>query len=161
MSRQVNVAVIGAGRIGKLHAENLSHRVNGANLVQLANKEDTSQQWTLEKAGDGYFKLAAKDSQKVLEVNGASTEDGANVVQNEFADKDNQKWKIQYIGEGFYKLTAKHSGMCLTVSEGSKEDGANVIQSQDNGSDAQKWRMDPVNTDDPWGDWEYAEGVYK
>ena len=135
--------------------------VNGANLVQLANKEDTSQQWTLEKAGDGYFKLAAKDSQKVLEVNGASTEDGANVVQNEFADKDNQKWKIQYIGEGFYKLTAKHSGMCLTVSEGSKEDGANVIQSQDNGSDAQKWRMDPVNTDDPWGDWEYAEGVYK
>ena len=141
-----------------LGVENNSN-ANGANVKQWSNNEDTSQQWTLQAAGDGYYKLVAKNSGKVLEVDQQSTADGANVVQREYANRDNQKWKIEYVGDGFYKLTAKHSEKCLSVSNGSSAEGANVHQSTDNNSDAQKWRMDPVDTQNPWGEWEYVTGT--
>jgi len=37
MSRKINVGVIGAGRIGKLHAEHLAYRVPGANVIAVAD----------------------------------------------------------------------------------------------------------------------------
>jgi len=37
MSTKVNVGVIGAGRIGKLHAEHLAYRVPGANVIAVAD----------------------------------------------------------------------------------------------------------------------------
>jgi len=37
MSRKINVGVIGAGRIGKLHAEHLAYRVPDANVIAIAD----------------------------------------------------------------------------------------------------------------------------
>jgi myo-inositol 2-dehydrogenase/D-chiro-inositol 1-dehydrogenase len=37
MKREINVGVIGAGRIGRLHAQNLAYRVPGAKLVAIAD----------------------------------------------------------------------------------------------------------------------------
>jgi myo-inositol 2-dehydrogenase/D-chiro-inositol 1-dehydrogenase len=37
MSTKVNVGIIGAGRIGKLHAEHLAYRVPGANIIAIAD----------------------------------------------------------------------------------------------------------------------------
>lgn len=37
MSRKINVGIIGAGRIGKLHAEHLAYRVPDANIVAIAD----------------------------------------------------------------------------------------------------------------------------
>jgi myo-inositol 2-dehydrogenase/D-chiro-inositol 1-dehydrogenase len=37
MSRKINVGVIGAGRIGKLHAEHLAYRVPNANVIAIAD----------------------------------------------------------------------------------------------------------------------------
>lgn len=37
MTRQVNVGIIGAGRIGRLHAEHLAHRIPEANVVAIAD----------------------------------------------------------------------------------------------------------------------------
>jgi hypothetical protein len=132
---------------------------DGANVKQWSNKEDSSQQWSLQTAGDGYYKLVAKNSGKVLEVENQSTADGAKVVLGQYADRDNQKWKIEYVDDGFYKLTAKHSGKCMSVINGSNAEGADIQQLADNGSDAQKWRMDPVDTQNPWGEWEYVTGL--
>jgi len=132
---------------------------DGAYVKQWSNKEDNSQQWTLQTASDGYYKLVSKNSGKVLEVESQSTADGADIVLGQYADRDNQKWKIEYVVDGFYKLTAKHSGKCLSVSNSSGDEGANARQSAYNGSDAQKWRMDPVDTQNPWGDWQYVTGM--
>ena len=37
MTGQVNVGVIGAGRIGRVHAENLAYRIPEANVVAVAD----------------------------------------------------------------------------------------------------------------------------
>lgn len=37
MARQINVGLIGAGRIGRVHAENLAHRIPQANLVAVSD----------------------------------------------------------------------------------------------------------------------------
>ena len=37
MSTKVNVGIIGAGRIGKLHAEHLAYRVSKANIIAIAD----------------------------------------------------------------------------------------------------------------------------
>ena len=37
MSTKVNVGIIGAGRIGKLHAEHLAYHVPDANIIAIAD----------------------------------------------------------------------------------------------------------------------------
>jgi len=37
MTGQVNVGIIGAGRIGRVHAENLAYRIPEANVVAVAD----------------------------------------------------------------------------------------------------------------------------
>ena len=37
MTGQVNVGIIGAGRIGRVHAENLAYRIHEANVVAVAD----------------------------------------------------------------------------------------------------------------------------
>ncbi len=44
MTRKINLGLIGAGRIGKLHAEHLTHRVRGANLVAVADPFENAAQ---------------------------------------------------------------------------------------------------------------------
>ena len=41
-SQRVNVAVIGAGRIGRIHAENIATRIPGARLAAVADVNPTS-----------------------------------------------------------------------------------------------------------------------
>ena len=36
-TRTLNVGLIGAGRIGRLHAEHLAHRIPGARLLMVAD----------------------------------------------------------------------------------------------------------------------------
>ena len=38
MTRQVNVGIIGAGRIGRGHAENLAYRIPEANVMAVADE---------------------------------------------------------------------------------------------------------------------------
>lgn len=37
MAQTINVGVIGAGRIGRVHAENLAYRIPGVKLVAIAD----------------------------------------------------------------------------------------------------------------------------
>jgi len=62
MNKTVNMAVIGAGRIGKLHAEHLAYRIPGAKLKGIAdiNKkaaEECGQQLHVDLITDSYQKL--------------------------------------------------------------------------------------------------------
>jgi elongation factor Tu len=44
--------------------------------------------------GDGYYKLVAKHSGKVLDVAGISSANGAKLHQWDYVGGDNQKWKL-------------------------------------------------------------------
>jgi hypothetical protein len=54
---------------------------NGANIHIWAWNGGNNQQWRFENAGDGYWKIIARHSNKCVDVQGASTADGANVQQ--------------------------------------------------------------------------------
>lgn len=81
---------------------------------------------------------------KVMGVEGASTDNGADVHLWDWVGGDNQKWQIEWVGDG-WRLTAQHSGKVLDVEAASQDDGANVHQWEWLDNDNQKF--DIVLTD--------------
>ncbi len=64
MSTKVNVGIIGAGRIGKLHAENLAYRVPEANIIAIA---DIILEAAEKCAADFQIPSAVKDYREIME----------------------------------------------------------------------------------------------
>jgi len=64
MSTQVNVGVIGAGRIGKLHAENLAYRIPEAHIIAIA---DVVLEAAEKCAADFQIPSAVKDYREIME----------------------------------------------------------------------------------------------
>ena len=64
MSAKVNVGIIGAGRIGKLHAENLAYRVPEANIIAIA---DVFLEAAEKCAADFQIPSAVKDYREIME----------------------------------------------------------------------------------------------
>lgn len=117
---------------------------NGANVQQWNWWNGNNQQWRLELAGDGYFKLVARHSGKCLDVSGQSKDNGGNIQQWDWWGGDNQKWKFEPVGDGYFKVVAKHSGKCLDIAAAGKDNGANVQQYDYVGGDNQKWKIEFV-----------------
>ncbi len=94
----------------------------------------------------GYYKLTAKHSGKVLDVDQSSTADGATVKQYTSNGTDAQKWLIEDVGEGYYSLKARCSGKALDVNGGptATGNGVKVQQWTYGGGDNQKWKIDSV-----------------
>jgi myo-inositol 2-dehydrogenase / D-chiro-inositol 1-dehydrogenase len=64
---RVNVAVLGVGRIGRIHAENLAWRVPGANLVALADLDrGAAEAWATRLGGAPAGVRVADDARQVL-----------------------------------------------------------------------------------------------
>ena len=66
--------------------------------MQWTDLNGTNQQWRLAELGDGYVRLINRNSNKALEVQGASTADGGNVVQYADWGGTNQQWQLVRIG---------------------------------------------------------------
>jgi myo-inositol 2-dehydrogenase/D-chiro-inositol 1-dehydrogenase len=64
MTRQVNVGIIGAGRIGRVHAENLAYRIPEANVVAIA---DIFVEAGEKCAADLHIPSAFKDHRAIIE----------------------------------------------------------------------------------------------
>jgi myo-inositol 2-dehydrogenase/D-chiro-inositol 1-dehydrogenase len=64
MSAKVNVGIIGAGRIGKLHAENLAYRVPEANIIAIA---DVFLEAAEKCAADFQIPSAVQDYREIME----------------------------------------------------------------------------------------------
>ncbi len=73
------------------------------------------------------YKIIAKHSGKVLNVESASQENGANVTQRDFKASAEQYFSLRQIG-GYYAIVAKHSGKVLHVDSGSTTEGASILQ---------------------------------
>lgn len=67
MTRQVNVGIIGAGRIGRVHAENLAYRIPEANVVAIA---DIFVEAAKECAANLGIPAAHKDHRAIMENSG-------------------------------------------------------------------------------------------
>ncbi|VXD25271.1 LamG-like jellyroll fold domain-containing protein [Planktothrix paucivesiculata] len=88
-----------------------------------------------------WYKIVAKHSGKVLDVDGAKKED-ANVHQWTWVNGDNQKWQFVSVEGGYYEIVAKHSGKVLDVSAAKKDNNRNVQVCNRFNVDNQKWKLE-------------------
>lgn len=122
-------------------------RSGGTEIIQLANKECRVYSGIgpfNAPVADGVYRLTARHSGKVLDVNACSTADGANVQQWPWVGGDCQRWKLEYLGNNEYKITSQISGKVLEVNGCSTANGGNVQQWPWNGADCQRWFIEPV-----------------
>lgn len=87
-----------------------------------------------------YYKLIARHSGKVADVNNGSTTDGATVIQWAGSTALWQQWQFVDVGGGYYNIVNRNSGKCLDVYNNSTADGGVVNQWTCNGQPNQKWQ---------------------
>ena len=64
MTTNINVGLIGAGRIGRVHAENLAHRITQANLLAVSDVVTAAAE---KCAADFQIPVAYKDHRAILD----------------------------------------------------------------------------------------------
>lgn len=100
--------------------------------------------WTLEDAGDGYYRVCSSmgDGKTCyLGVENASADNGANIAVWTDAQNDGQLFKFLANRDGSYTIVSKVSGdgSAVGIAGGSVDAGANAMQWVCDGTDNQKW----------------------
>ena len=90
-----------------------------------------------------YIISSSLNDRKVLDIEGASTENKGNLQIYEKNNTDAQKFEIELDERGFYTIRAKCSGKMINVEGGNQKVGTNVQQQEENGSDAQRFYIIP------------------
>ena len=116
---------------------------NGANVQIYERNETSAQEFSVESAGDGYYKIISRVSGKVLDVANGSRTSGSNVWQYDWNGSDAQLWRFLDAGNGSYYIQSR-LGTVLDVSSAQSASGTNVQAYVLNKSTAQKWKLELV-----------------
>jgi non-reducing end alpha-L-arabinofuranosidase len=90
--------------------------------------------------GATFFRVANRNSGKVLDVQQPNTSAGANVGQFTANGQPWQDWQFIDAGGGFFTIVSRNSGMCLDVTGRSTAEAANIEQWTCNGGTNQQWQ---------------------
>jgi len=93
---------------------------------------------------DGYFEIVSRNSDKCLDVFGASTDAGASAIQWICHGGANQQWRLEPAGGGAFRIIARHSGQALDVFGALLDDVTPIIQWPVHGGDNQAWTLEPA-----------------
>lgn len=103
------------------------------------NHTSTNQKFRLEPIENGYYKIVAKITGKVLTV-----KTGNSVGQEAYQNSDHQKWKIETAGNGYYFIKSKGTGLYLDLTNGASSNGTKVRVYTGNKTTAQMFRFGEV-----------------
>jgi len=99
----------------------------------------------------GRYLIVNRNSGKVMEVAGGSTNSGANIQQNTSTAGLHQQWNVTPLpatngGDySYFSFTAVHSGKATDVNNWSYDDGGNVMQWDNTGNANQHWYLEYVS----------------
>jgi uncharacterized repeat protein (TIGR03803 family) len=113
----------------------------GAQAIQWTCHGGANQQWRLEPAGGGAYRIIARHSGQALDVYGASLDDVAPIIQWPVHGGDNQAWTLEPASDGYVRIVARHSGKAMDVEGASTGDGARVIQYTPHDGANQQWLL--------------------
>jgi thermitase len=118
---------------------------NYATIQQWTCFNNLNQQWRIEPAGTGVYKLKAMHSGRVLSVGGLWANSGklvdtAPIVQWDDINGAEQKFYIQASGSG-YAIKSQLSNKCLDISNWSTADGQALQQWTCTGTAAQQFKL--------------------
>src|SRR5699024_5343067 len=86
---------------------------------------------------DGVYEIeSALDSNKVVDLFSALTDNGTNIQLYTRNNTYSQRFYIKYVGDGYYKITVLIANKNLDVANGGTEPGTNVWVYEDNDTDA-------------------------
>jgi hypothetical protein len=114
---------------------------DGARLHQWTRTNAQNQQFQFVDAGGGYYKLRARHSGKVVDVQGRSTADGASVIQWTDSGNTNQQFRLDDSTDGYVRLVNRNSNKVLEVAGLSTADGANIQQWGSWNGANQQWQL--------------------
>jgi alpha-L-fucosidase len=102
--------------------DNTHSLILSSDLTLTNKRKDISNQWKLEPAGKGIYKiLSREDGKRTLECNISSND----LIISDFSGKDNQFWKIEEAHNGLFKISNKQFPNIIlsvntTITEGNK-----------------------------------------
>ncbi|MBR0141464.1 MAG: RICIN domain-containing protein [Ruminococcus sp.] len=107
--------------------------------------KDKYENFRIEYAGDGWYKIFEESSGLALDVNNPDggvhfSENKRNVQLYGDNDERSQLWKIRY-ENGHYTIISALSGYSLGLAEENCFEGQNIAQVQQNGSHTQQWNF--------------------
>ena len=95
--------------------------------MQIWNDCNVKQQrYIVNYIGDGYYKITARNSNKVLDVENGGLYEGTKVQQYDWNNTDAQKWIIRETENGRYNIISRGTGLYLTVENGEVKNGTKV-----------------------------------
>jgi hypothetical protein len=131
--------------------------VNGAKLIIWPYHGRTNQQWTFSPVqpdmyvlvGDTYVITTVANSNRAVDISGASSANGAKALLYDKHGRTNQQFRLEFVrSTGYYKIINVNSGRLLDVNGASKASGAQVIQWGANGGLNQQWAIVPIGNGD-------------
>lgn len=126
---------------GKLLSVKDFSTLEAAEIVQLSDKNDKSQQWYIVDVGDGYKKISNVKSGKSLDVKDASTANGRVLIQYTSNGVNNQHWEIVNTNDGYFKIISRASNKLVDVYKWSKDENATIQQWEDVAGENQHWQL--------------------
>ncbi|WP_437684809.1 endo-1,4-beta-xylanase [Sorangium sp. So ce176] len=118
-----------------------------AAALQIAScNGSTRQQFRMESAGGGYYRIRNVNSNRCMDVADASTSDGARIQQYSCWSGENQQWSFADVAGGGVRLTARNSGKSLDVYGRGTADGTAMIQWTWNSGTNQQFRLTPASS---------------
>ena len=112
---------------------------DGQNLMQWESHLGLNQQFRIEDADPGFFRIIAMHSGKALDVWGDSRGDGGEIKQFSSHRGANQQFRIIPVGS-FFKIVGRNSGLVLEVP-GWSTDNVQIKQFVENGGANQEWEF--------------------
>lgn len=123
----------------------------GANQWPYAGEDFYEQHWELVPVNvpastrfPGVYTITNVNSQKVLEIEGAATNNGATASQSSYTGTANQQWTLVDAGNGRFKISNRNSGLVLEIGNSSTAHTAPAQQGNSGNSPNQQWTVEEV-----------------
>jgi alpha-L-fucosidase len=121
--------------------DNTGSLVLGSDLILTGKRKHSANQWKLELAAKGVYKILNREnSEKIFECSISNRD----LMISNFTGKDNQFWKIEETHNGLFKISNEQfPNMVLSVNAALAEGNKAVLLSSENGSSF-GWRLSEV-----------------
>ena len=133
---------------------------DSSNEIQIweSGKGIDSQKFEITYAGDGYYKIKSKLSNKVLTVESENPSLGSEITQQEDNDLDTQKWILKKEAESIYCIISKCGNLYIEIPNNNTNNGQTLQLNNEESIDAQKFIL--VNQT-PKNVAEIQDGIYQ
>lgn len=86
----------------------------------------TQQKFEIEYVGEGYYKIKAKISNKVLTVKNENPKVGSKITQQEDKNLDTQKWILKKYSESLYAIISKCGNLYMDIGSANANNGQDL-----------------------------------